>query len=56
MMPVNKKRKKPLFRRVKHRVETFGRRHWTIVFAVLGGVFTAYWVMPYLIRILNGSD
>jgi len=51
-----KKKKKPLMRRVRHRVKTWWPKYRSLVIAILLGFFIAFFVMPFLIRIFVGTD
>jgi polyferredoxin len=50
------KRKKPIWKRFKHRLKTLWRKYWPILFAIVLGLFVAFFVTPALIRYFSESD
>ena len=55
-VPGYKKRKKSLSRRVRHRFKDFWRKYWSLIFAILLGLCTAFYFMPSLIRFFSAED
>jgi len=51
-----KKKKKSLSRRVRHRFKNFWRKYWSLIFAILLGLFTAFYFVPSLIRFFSAED
>jgi len=54
--PMPLKRKTCRRRHLKHDLKIFWRKHWTVVLAILFGLFTALYFIPSLIRFLSETD
>jgi len=50
------RRKKPLWRRVRHKLKTFWSKYWTIILTILVGILTGLFFMPSLIRIISETE
>jgi hypothetical protein len=53
---IHKKKKKPFWRRVRHRLKPVGRKYWSLLVAILLAILTACYFMPSLIRFFSGED
>ncbi len=50
------RRKKPIWRRVRHRLKPIWRKSWTLFLAIILGLIAGFFIMPYLIRIISEAD
>ncbi len=50
------RRKKPLIRRIKHRLKPFWRKYWGLLVAIVMGLLVAFYVTPALIRFFTEPD
>jgi hypothetical protein len=46
------RRKKSLWRRIRHRLKPIWRKYWSVGIAIILGLFTAFYVIPNLVRFL----
>ena len=53
---VYKRRKKSLYRRVRHRVKGFLQKHWRLICVILIALITAFYMMPSLIRFFEREE
>ena len=42
------RRKKPLWRRVRHQLKPIWRKYWTVAIAIGLGLFAAFYIIPIL--------
>jgi hypothetical protein len=48
--------KKSLWRRIRHRLKPIWRKYWSVAIAIILGLFTAFYVIPNLIRFFTETE
>jgi len=56
METIHVRRKKPLWRRVRHKLKPIWRKYWTVAVAIELGLFAAFYIIPILIRFLTEGE